>query len=169
MDVLTKPILFLDVDGVLNPDSKPRFLKPLGFKRYRIWDDSGYDRYTVWLNKSHGDWLKSLTDVVDIVWATTWNHHANRAIAGRIGLPQLPVALARPRGHGRTWDKTEGILEYAKGRSFIWVDDVMTGDDIRNLKIGTDAKFDLIRPTPYHGLQMNHITQIRLWIELLER
>ncbi len=158
-----KPILFIDVDGVLNPHSKPRFLKPLGFKKYRIWDDeiNRCDRYTVWLNKLHGEWLSSLTDLVDLAWATTWNDRANDAIAGRIGLPRLPVAHARPRV-GMLAEKTRSIIDMAGSRPFAWIDDCISTEDINNLRGYTKH---LIKPESYHGLQMHHITSIRLWAE----
>lgn len=73
-----RPILFLDVDGVLNPLGSGR--NPSGFIRYEL---LGYE---VWLSTAHGKWLGDLRRWFDLVWATTWEHEAPRLIAPRIGL-----------------------------------------------------------------------------------
>lgn len=167
--IVNKAILFLDVDGVLNPDSYPRFLKPLGFKRHRIKDlESEQTRYTVWLNKSHGEWLNSLTDIVDIYWCTSWNWQANVNIGPRIGLEKLPVSSAVPINYGNEWDKTTEIAKYAEeDRLLIWADDNIKWKDMSNLiKLGVDLnKFLPVHVKSEFGLQMHHISEIRKWIE----
>jgi len=49
---------------------------------------------------SHSAWLRELSGVYDLIWATTWEHDANKHIAPRLGLPPLPVvefSAYRPR------------------------------------------------------------------------
>ncbi|WP_282203719.1 HAD domain-containing protein [Kitasatospora fiedleri] len=60
-----KPLLYLDVDGVLNPV----FPSP----------DDDFDAhtllgYSVLLSPRHGDWLRELADRYELVWATTWEN-----------------------------------------------------------------------------------------------
>ncbi|MFB7945407.1 HAD domain-containing protein [Kitasatospora phosalacinea] len=60
-----KPLLYLDVDGVLNPV----FPHP----------DDDFDAhtllgYSVLLSPRHGDWLRELADHYELVWATTWSN-----------------------------------------------------------------------------------------------
>lgn len=114
-----KPLLLLDVDGVLNPMGRPA----PDFRRYRC--TIGDDVYTVHLNPRHGRRLLELALVTgsELVWATTWEHHANDWIAPRIGLPSLPViTLGSSSGapaseHGEMF-KTPHVAAYAgSGRS----------------------------------------------------
>src|SRR5690606_5406440 len=90
--VTKRPVLLLDVDGPLNPNKPSE-----GFVRYvaRL----GYNRYTVWLNKQHGEWVKALAEETgaDLMWASTWNDHANEHIGPRIGLPRLPIVVMSER------------------------------------------------------------------------
>lgn len=71
-----------------------------------------------------------------MVWATTWLDDANECIAPLLGLPQLAVVVwpessdtddqdARDRLH---WT-TRVLVDWAAGRSFVWVDDELTGTD----------------------------------------
>src|SRR5580704_12997664 len=80
---MDKPLLLLDVDGVLNPfRAAPA---PNGYQQYEL---AGY---RVFLAERHGKWLRQLADRVEMVWATTWCDDANELIGPILGLPQLPV------------------------------------------------------------------------------
>ena len=91
------PILFLDVDGPLNPFAAKPTRRPSGYVTHRLmpagWTGTTRGRrpkpLRVWLNPDHGPALTGLP--VELVWATTWEHEANRLIGPRIGLPSLPV------------------------------------------------------------------------------
>ncbi|MFC7717474.1 HAD domain-containing protein [Nonomuraea recticatena] len=87
-----KPLLLVDVDGVLNPFSRA---SP-DFRRYEC--TIGPDSYTVHLNLRHGARLMELALKTgsELVWATTWEHNANEWIAPRLGLPELPVVPMTP-------------------------------------------------------------------------
>jgi hypothetical protein len=72
----------------------------------------------------------------ELVWATTWHDEANRVTAPRIGLPALPVVTwpdtaDEPVG-GVHW-KTAGLVRWASGRPFAWVDDEITDADRRRV------------------------------------
>jgi|SRR5687767_2412458 len=175
-----KPIVFIDIDGVLNPFAEPRFLKPFGFKRHRILDDESNNKYTMWLNPQHKDWLMSLTDIADLAWATTWNKQANSKIGWRIGLPEFPVAevtivthdAAGQKLKNPVWWKAQGIIDLAQDRKFIWIDDdhdqcMATGNSEREyFQIACKNDYALIHVPGFHGLQPHHINDIRKIIEL---
>ncbi len=71
-----------------------------------------------------------------MVWATTWTDDANACIAPLLGLPQLPVVAwpepsdmdEQDERDGLHW-KTRALVEWAAGRSFVWVDDEITATD----------------------------------------
>ncbi|MFI1977716.1 hypothetical protein [Streptomyces wedmorensis] len=132
---MKRPLLFLDVDGPLNPYAAQPERRPDGYTTIRVPRDGGTDvervglsvrrPLRVWLNPEHGRALQRLD--YELCWATTWMDDANRWIAPVLGLPELPYvdfgdALFRDRPDGVHW-KTAPLLEYADGRPFAWVDD----------------------------------------------
>lgn len=131
---MTKPLLFLDVDGPLNPWAAKPSRRPEGYETHRMrpsgWQHPRQKPLRVWLNPSHGPQLLALP--VELVWATTWAHEANEWIAPHIGLPSLPVVewpeLHADRADG-TYFKTWDLVEYAAGRPFAWVDDEIGAAD----------------------------------------
>lgn len=127
-----RPLLFLDVDGPLNPWAAKPHRRPPGYGTYRMSPESWVTRQArprayvkplrVWLDPSHG--LRLLALPYDLVWATTWGEEANEWIGPVVGLPVLPVVswpASTPAG-GVHW-KTRRLVEYAAGRAFAWVDD----------------------------------------------
>ncbi|MFB6885811.1 hypothetical protein ACFCY8_33825 [Streptomyces noursei] len=133
--LLPKPLLLLDVDGVLNPLRVRPGQEPDGFRRHfmrpRAWIDqhphlleSDVPDLPVWLHPDHGEELLDLP--YDLVWATTWENDANHFIGPAIGLPSLPVITwTAPHAYPAdgTYFKTADIVRYAAGRPFAWVDD----------------------------------------------
>lgn len=122
--LVSRPLLFLDVDGPLNPYAAQPERRPEGYTTIRVALTPGRP-LRVWLHPDHGRQLLGLG--YELCWATTWMDSANRWIAPVIGLPELPYvdftgALFADRPDGVHW-KTERIVAYADGRPFAWVDD----------------------------------------------
>jgi hypothetical protein len=113
----SRPLLLLDVDGVLIPYAAAA--PPTGFRRYTLQDE------LVWLAPHHGDWLRPLADQFQLVWATGWEHDANRLIAPILGLPALPV-ITFPRDDSGRFSKLPTILQAVGDRALAWVDDELT-------------------------------------------
>lgn len=132
---MKRPLLFLDVDGPLNPYAAQPERRPDGYTTLRVprsgdheggWGSTSRRRpLRVWLNPAHGRALLGLG--FELCWATTWMGDANRWIGPVLGLPDLPFVdfgdvLLQERPDGVHW-KTQTLLEYAGGRPFAWVDD----------------------------------------------
>ncbi|MGI5453820.1 hypothetical protein ACQEWB_11730 [Streptomyces sp. CA-249302] len=127
---MSRPLLFLDVDGPLNPYAAKPERRPEGYTTIRVALQPGRP-LRVWLNPSHGAALLGLG--YELCWATTWMDAANRWIGPVIGLPELPYVdfgarLFAFRADGVHW-KTEAIVAYAGGRAFAWVDDEQSAAD----------------------------------------
>ncbi|WP_030763596.1 hypothetical protein [Streptomyces griseus] len=132
---MNRPLLFLDVDGPLNPYAAKPERRPAGYTTLRVprsvadEDSGGFSSrrrpLRVWLNPEHGRLLLRLG--FELCWATTWMGDANRWIAPVLGLPELPFVdfgdvLLRERPDGVHW-KTGPLVDHAGGRPFAWVDD----------------------------------------------
>lgn len=133
---VSRPVLFLDVDGPLNPYAAKPERRPDGYTTIRVPRDGGAGTeevslssrrrpLRVWLHPEHGRTLLGLG--YELCWATTWMGKANRWIAPVLGLPELPFvdfgdALLRERPDGVHW-KTGPLVDHARGRPFAWVDD----------------------------------------------
>ncbi|MEU3008686.1 hypothetical protein [Streptomyces sp. NPDC007020] len=162
------PLLFLDVDGPLNPYAAQPERRPKGYTTLRVPTDSGIstDRgglsirrrpLRLWLNPEHGPALLSLG--YELCWATRWMAEANRWIAPTIGLPELPFvdfgdALLRERHDGVHW-KTDLLVGYAAGRAFAWVDDEQSEQDHAYVATRHEAPGLLHHVDPRIGLRGN--------------
>lgn len=160
-----KPILFLDVDGPLNPYMAKPERRPEGYKTIRarpagtLWENERHAPLRVWLNESHGPELLKLP--YELVWATTWEREANVWIGPHIGLPELPVVEFT--GSGRStklhW-KTKQLIAYAAGRPFVWVDDECRREDHVYVTKTYGEHGKILRVSPYTGLTDHHFDQL---------
>lgn len=149
-----KPLLLIDVDGVLNPLCSLSKI-PKGFDKYRLLG------YRVFLNKRHGEWLNSLSDKYELVWATTWEQDANICIGPRIGLPKLPFITFQ-------WDKVSltqklpNVKAYVGDRRFVWLDDDLW-EDAHAWAKRINGQGLLIDIDPLIGLTEKQVNILREW------
>ncbi|WP_427889434.1 HAD domain-containing protein [Kribbella sp. GL6] len=116
-----RPLLLLDFDGPLNPHAADGV--PPGYRRHEITE--GARTWRVLLNPSHGVELNALAASFDLVWATSWEHGANRLLSPLLGLPtDLPTIMWPERSPVRrgSW-RAAYVAEWVGERSFAWVDD----------------------------------------------
>jgi HAD domain in Swiss Army Knife RNA repair proteins len=144
-----EPLLLLDVDGVLSPFGGG---PPPGFTRTEI------DGYQVTWSQRHRKWLAELAPLFDMVWATTWEHKANKAISPLLGLPRLPVVEFDRKRSGDTW-KLKDIAAYVGDRPMAWVDDELYTDAF-NWERQRWAPTLLIRPMSSVGLTELHTAEL---------
>ncbi|GAA1937357.1 hypothetical protein [Kitasatospora viridis] len=120
---MVKPLLYLDVDGPLNPFAARLLRRPRGYTSVRV--DHEPKPFRIRLNPRHGPALLALD--YELCWGTAWMASANQWIAPVVGLPELPfvdfaAVLHKKRADGVHW-KTEPLIGHAAGRPFAWVDD----------------------------------------------
>jgi hypothetical protein len=163
-----KPLLFLDVDGPLNPYAAKASRRPEGYETHRMrpsgWEQPYQKPLRVWLNPAHGSYLAALP--YELVWATTWGAEANEWIGPHIGLSELPF-VDWPEVHARrddlTYFKTHDLVAYAKGRPFAWVDDEI-GDADREYVARVHAAPALLHHVnPRLGLLDDDFHALHVW------
>lgn len=159
-----RPIVFLDVDGPLIPFGGS------GHRYPAAPPEPGAHPLLHRLDPADGPRLLALPG--ELVWATTWGEHANEVIAPRLGLPGLPVVTwpdeeDDPVG-GRHW-KTAGLVRWAGGRPFVWVDDEVTDRDRRWVAACHPGPALLHRVDPRTGLTDADFVALGGWLEAADR
>ncbi|MEV1076843.1 HAD domain-containing protein [Streptomyces sp. NPDC050211] len=174
-----RPLLLLDVDGPLNP-YRAVFTRHRGYVTRRLHPSAWSARQApgsrrlrrglrVRLHPGHGARLLALP--YELAWATTWMHEANEMIAPVIGLPgDLPVIeftnLFAKDPDGLYW-KTRRVVEWAAGRPFVWVDDMVSDLDVRHVAEHHDGPALLLRIDPRRGLREAEFARLERWAQSL--
>lgn len=172
-----RPLMYLDVDGPLNPYAAKPHRRPDGYETHRMMPPSwiaqraGIGRVKplrVWLNPEHGPRLLELADRFDLWWATTWEHDANTHIGPEIGLPELPVVEWRSAKHvgaeGTFW-KTAQLIQHAAGRPFVWIDDDISSRDRSFVDYYHDGAALLHWVDPAKGLLEDDFATLSAWVD----
>jgi len=143
-----KPLLLLDIDGVLCPETLdgalPAGCEWLGVSGGRVpFDGRNLDR------------LRRLRSAFDCVWATSWEEEANERIGPAHGLPALPVIClgsSADAPFGTTW-KLAAVATFAGERPLAWVDDDLWEDAFAWAAVRSAAGVPtlLLRPEPRQG------------------
>jgi hypothetical protein len=159
-----RPILFVDVDGVISlfgfspgAGQLPGPLHWIDGVAHCIPDDVGAR-------------LVTLAERFDLVWATGWEERANEHLPFILKLPfrDLPCLVFDGRAvFGSAHWKVEAIDEYAGDRPAAWVDDNLDETCIRWAE-GRSAPTLLVETTPQEGLTDDQVTQLLRWADDLE-
>ncbi|WP_283136720.1 hypothetical protein [Rhizohabitans arisaemae] len=156
---MTRPLLLLDVDGVLNPFAAVRC--PPGFGEHAIFPDEDPIR----ISPAHGPWIIELGRLFDVMWATSWNDEANRFLAPLLEMPPLPV-LAMPQAcHPR--EKVPVIATFSAKRSLVWIDDAHTPEALDWAGNRHEPTL-LITIPPEIGLTRASVDEALRWVNELE-
>jgi hypothetical protein len=155
-----RPLLLLDFDGPLNPHRADGV--PPGYERHELTE--GSKTWRVLLNQQHGVELNALAETFDLVWATSWEHGANRLLAPLLGLPNdLPVILWPSRTPVRrgSW-KTPYVASWVGDRPFVWVDDEVGEAELERF----GGEHQLVHPVDARiGLTAGDFAAIRAWVK----
>ena len=116
-----KPLLLVDVDGVLNPWAAKQC--PTGFTEHYFPPHEEPAR----LNPIHGGWLRRLAGSYELVWATGWGDEANEHLPPILGIPELPV-IRFPAVPFEPAEKVPAVNAYVGERPTAWIDDALGQD-----------------------------------------
>jgi hypothetical protein len=145
--VPARPLLLLDVDGVLNPYAAAAC--PDGYAEYEFFAGEELVR----LCPEHGGWLRELAVWYELTWATAWGAAANRLLAPLLRLPALPV-IEFPPVPFEPRDKLPAVATFAADRPLAWIDDALAPEvrqwaaerHVPTLLIDVDPAMGLTRP-----------------------
>ena len=156
----SRPLLLLDVDGVLNI---------LGAGDGSPTECFGASGHLIRHRTDLPELLARLRARFELVWATAWEQRANTGIAPRLGLPELPV-ICFSQHPGRalpTW-KLPAVISHVGRRAFAWVDDVL-GLDAHRWAAARREPTLLLDVDPATGLTPGHVNTLLAFAGALER
>lgn len=117
-DQAERPIVLLDVDGVVNWDGPGRIPKDLKKVLAGGW--------MVWLVPETVEAVKLLAASVDLRWCTAWREAANEYLLDHLGISPLPVIKDVRSARGADWKYEEvRALLNREERRVVWIEDFM--------------------------------------------
>jgi hypothetical protein len=151
-----KPLLFIDIDGVLSlfgfqSDSCPRgaWLNVEGIVHL--------------ISATASEHLHRLAARFDLVWCSGWEEKANEHLLGALVLPDaLPfLTFTAQDGAIRHW-KLAAIEEHAGDRPLAWIDDAHD-ESCRAWAAQRAAPTLLVATEPATGLTEAHVEELERW------
>lgn len=148
---LALPVIFLDVDGVVNACPWDR-AHP---KSFDDWRSVRTGNFPILHSLQMGARLAALD--AEIHWLTTWEHDANKYIAPLFGWEPHPVIEWVAYDKAKTWGKSVAAEKFVAEhqRPFIWIDDdlkdALASGEVEWVKDCTVSHL-LISPNPGMGI-----------------
>ena len=151
----TKPLLFMDIDGVLSLFGFESDKRPDG-----VW--MNVDGILHLISASAREHLQRLGAAYQLVWCSGWEEKANEHLLGTLGLPEpVPYLTFAPVDDVRHW-KLASIEEHALHRPLAWVDDAHD-DGCHAWAAERGAPTLLISTDPAVGLTGAQVGELERW------
>jgi len=159
---MSKPILAVDVDGVISL---------FGFEEA---PDRAKAKFELVDGMVHcisivaGDRLRRLSEHYELVWATGWEEKANDYLPNILGLPELPhISFEGAARFGSAHWKLGPLEEYASGRPVAWIDDNFN-EGCYEWAEEREAPTLLVPTEPHLGIEEAHVEALRSWAMSLD-
>jgi hypothetical protein len=150
-----KPLLFIDIDGVLSLFGFPPTAVPARCRWHQV------DGIAHLLSEEAAGHLLALADVYEPVWCSGWEDRANDHLPHVLGLGPYPhLSFGESPGH---W-KLAAVEAHARGRALAWIDDALN-DTVREWAAAREAPTLLIETDPATGLTAALAQRLRAWGE----
>jgi hypothetical protein len=149
-------VLFVDIDGVLNPYAGAC---PPGFVEHWLFPE---DDEPVRVCSAHGAWLHELAALYDLEWGSSWSV-ADRTTLGRVlDLPVFTGAVELPSGQFDPELKVPAVHDRAGDRACAWIDDLL-GPGAFAWAASRVAPTLLIPADPAVGMTRTHVDELLAW------
>ena len=155
----TKPILFVDVDGVISLFGFAPGVGELPGPLHWI------DGVAHCIPPAVGGRLVRLAEDFELVWATGWEERANEHLPYLLELPfrDLPCLTFDGRAvFGSSHWKVDAIDEYAADRAAAWIDDNMN-EECHAWAQRREAPTLLVETKASEGLTDEHVERLHIW------
>jgi hypothetical protein len=155
-----KPILFVDVDGVISLFGFAPAASELPGRFHWI------DGVAHCIPDVAGERLSRLAERFDLVWATGWEEKANEYLPFILGLPgELPCLMFQGRAvFGSAHWKLDAIAEYAGNHPAAWIDDNID-DECRVWAANRAAPTLVIETRSPTGMTDEHVEELLAWAD----
>ena len=154
-----KPILFVDVDGVISVFGFSPHAGELPGPFHWI------DGVAHCIPPDVGERLGRLSNRFELVWATGWEEKANEYLPYILQLPSgdLPCLVFQGRAvFGSAHWKLDAISDYARDRPAAWIDDNID-DACRYWATARDAPTLLVETESAVGMTDEHVERLLDW------
>ena len=151
-----KPLLFVDIDGVLSLFGFQSDTRPQG-----AW--LNVEGIVHLISATASEHLHRLAALFDLVWCSGWEEKANEHLLAALVLPDaLPfLTFTTEEGASRHW-KLAAIEAYAGDRALAWIDDAHD-DSCRAWASQRPAPTLLVTTDPAAGLTIAHVEALERW------
>jgi len=155
-----KPLLFVDIDGVLSLFGFQSDSRPAG-------DWLNVEGIVHLISGTASQHLQRLAVAFDLVWCSGWEEKANDHLLGVLVLPNALPFLTFPTQSAPTkhW-KLDAIEDHAGDRPLAWIDDAHD-DSCRAWASSRAARTLLVTTDPAAGLTAAHVEALERWADRL--
>ena len=157
LQVRAKPVLFVDIDGVISLWGFDSNARPAGAFH-------NVDGVMHFLSSDAGNHLLRLHDRFELVWCSGWEEKANEHLPYALSLPgELPfLSFERNPGRGHGHWKIAAIEAYAGDRPLAWIDDAHDAA-CHAWAAAREAPTLLVATSPAVGLGATHVDALDDW------
>jgi hypothetical protein len=156
----TRPLLLVDVDGVISLFGFPSHARPAG--RFEMVDGIAH-----FISATAGEHLRLLADAFEPVWCTGWEEKANEYLPHALGFdgPWPYLSFERAAGPGVStqghW-KLDAIDAHGRTRPLAWIDDAH-GSACETWAAARRAPTLLVTTEQAVGLTDAHVAELLAW------
>lgn len=157
----TKPLAFIDIDGVLN---RFGFASPMDAMHYVAHEVEATNGgiFLLHVDEADAQRLARLSEHFELAWGTTWEHDAPM-VSHLIGVDSRDwIVATRTREDGELF-KSPGIVRAAAGRPFVWFDDDLWDTDSEVLAASGVDNLAILIEDPSVGLRDEHVETAIEW------
>jgi hypothetical protein len=154
-----KPLLFVDIDGVISLFGFARDACPPG-----TW--LNVDGVPHLISGTASGHLQALGRTFDLVWCSGWEDKADEHLVHALALPVRPPFLTFGQPPGAAHWKLDAVDRHAAERPLAWIDDTFD-DSCRAWAAARRAPTLLVATDPAVGIAEDHVAALERWARRL--